>query len=207
MIMSDVGLELLKAGLALVVAAVSLCIANTFGQRLSRRWDEARRQRELDLVALSSFYRLYGEFFAIWKEWSVARPRAGEHRIRPKEDVAWSLLQRACEVEGGFEAILVKLSLERTTLKEPQRQMMARFRQAYQSLREAIREGKPLGWRASPGLGTASEQYQAFKRLAADFAQLLAGGSSGSPVGPDAAGRALMQTTEVKLRHSWWVWD
>jgi hypothetical protein len=202
--MNDVGLEFLKASLAMVVAAVSLFLGSVVGRYLNNQWDDVRRQREQDLAALDRFYGLYGEFFAVWKEWSTARPRTGEKYIQPPEAVAWSLLQRASAVEGGFEALLVKLSLERN-LDEPQLETLARFRQSYQSLRESIRTGQRLEWRGSPGQGDASAQYLAFKHLAADFAQLLADQRTGPPAKPGAAGATLEAATKVESRNSWWV--
>jgi hypothetical protein len=165
--------EVIKAVLAFGVAAASLLVGSSLGQRLTARWDDRKKRRELELAALSEFYRLYGDFFAVWKAWETYKPRPGRTFIRPEAGTAWQLLERACAVEGGFESLLVKVALEHD-LCDAQIVKLARFRQGHQSLREAIREDRRLDWRAQPGLGDASDKYSAFKLLATSFAALLA---------------------------------
>lgn len=42
--------------------------------RVTDRWDQVKRRREMDLAAAQDFQRFYGEFFSIWKAWNtVAR--------------------------------------------------------------------------------------------------------------------------------------
>ena len=72
----------------------------------------------------------------------------------------WSLLERACAAEGALESIFVKLSSERV-LSESDIEILGRFRQAYQQLRESIRDNKPIGW-----WGNNQTEYLSFKRLA-----------------------------------------
>jgi hypothetical protein len=48
-----------------LVAVVGLLGVWLVGDRLSARWDIYKRQRELDLQAAETFYRTYGEFFAV----------------------------------------------------------------------------------------------------------------------------------------------
>jgi hypothetical protein len=84
--------ELVKAGLAFLVAAASLLVGSSLGQRLTTRWEERKKRRELELTALSDFYRLYGEFFAVWKTWETFNPRTGATYIKPETDIPGSYL-------------------------------------------------------------------------------------------------------------------
>ncbi len=76
-------------------------------------------------------------------------------------------------VEGGFEALLVKLASERR-LTDEDKLMLGSFREGYQMLRERIRENRPLDWWSSDIHGGAGfRQYHAFKALAEYVAHLL----------------------------------
>jgi hypothetical protein len=157
--------------IALFTAVVGSVLAWLVGTEVSYVWDERRRRRESDLAALATFYRHYGEFFATWKLW-------GAHKRYPAKvgrpvDIQWRLLERAEEVEGGFESLLVKLASERC-LDERDRRMLGCFREAYQMLRERIREDQNLDWWASDiHAGDGFKQYRAFKALAEYVAFLL----------------------------------
>lgn len=156
--------------IALFTAVVGSLLAWVVGTQVSYVWDERRRRRESDLAALASFYQLYGEFFATWKLWS-SHKRFGATPA-PPDNLQWSLLERAEAVEGGFEALLVKLASERS-LSDDEKRMLGCFREAYQMLRERIRENKPLDWWATPSGGQGFEQYRAFKALTEYVAFLL----------------------------------
>jgi hypothetical protein len=150
--------------IALSTAVVGSILAWVVGTEVSYVWDERRRRRESDLAALATFYKLYGDFFATWKLWSSHKRYAAT--LAPPDHVQWSLLERAEVVEGGFEALLVKLASERS-LNEDDKRMLGSFREGYQMLRERIRENRPLDWWASPiHGGHGFEQYRAFKALA-----------------------------------------
>jgi hypothetical protein len=97
----------LKAIPALAVALVTLILGWRFGNRITDHWDEVKKRRELDMIAVTKFYQLYGEHFAIWKIWeTVKRGERKDYYTRPDENMAWSLLERASAVEGGFESLL-----------------------------------------------------------------------------------------------------
>ena len=55
------------------------------------------------------------------------------------------LLQRACDAEGNLESILVRLSCERSLGREDI-SSLARFRQLFQQLREAIHADEDIDW-------------------------------------------------------------
>lgn len=136
---------------AVVSVVLTACLAWFVGTRITYGWDEVKRQRESDLAALKLFYECYGKFFAAWKMWDVyLKASKPPTRSFPAADpTAWSLLRDAEVAEGGFESILVKLASEYAT-NERDRLLLASFRQGTQSLREAMRGGKALGWKAQP---------------------------------------------------------
>ena len=135
---------------ALVSVVTAALLAWLVGTRVSYLWDEVKRQRESDLAALEAFYDAYGGFFAAWKSWAVfnALPRR-EDSFPASDPMAWEILSRAGKAESGFESILVKLASEYAHTDDECR-LYAAFRQATQSLREAIRNGKNLEWKAQP---------------------------------------------------------
>jgi hypothetical protein len=160
-------------GIALFTVLFGSALAWIVGTQVSYRWDERRRQRESDLEALSTFYRLYGEFFATWKLWSSLN-RFSE-TVQAPSHIHWDLLERAAAIEGGFEALFVKLASERKLCEFDQR-MLGCLREAEQMLRESIRANKPLNLWASDTHDDGSvgfKQYAAFKALAEYLAFLL----------------------------------
>src|SRR5713226_7399393 len=104
--------------IVLFTALVGSALAWVVGAQVSYFWDDRRRKRDSDLTAMSSFYKLYGEFFATWKLWSSYK-RYGD-RVPTPEYMQWTLLERASAVEGGFEALFVKLASERDLSDEDQ---------------------------------------------------------------------------------------
>jgi len=170
---------------ALGTALIGAALAYGIGVRVTDRWDERKRRREADLAALAEFYRLYGDFFATWKLWNTHKRFA--QSVASPEHVQWSLLQRAADTEGGFEALLVKMVAERE-LEPPDIELLGCFREGYQTLRETIRKNKALGWWATeppsnsqpkPDYNpddprTGYQQYRAFKLIAQHFALQLA---------------------------------
>ncbi|TKK90424.1 hypothetical protein FDA94_05325 [Herbidospora galbida] len=122
----------------MVVALLTLCLGWFVGNRLTARWDERKKRRELDLVALGVFYEIYGQFFAIWKLWSNAP--AG---LSDDDDFRRELLDRAAETEGKLKSLLVRLASERS-LSDRDCTLLGCFRQAVQSLRASIQEKASL---------------------------------------------------------------
>ncbi len=183
----------MEATVAALVSVVATSLLAWFiGTRVSYGWDEVKRQRESDLAALQSFYRCYGAFFSAWKMWAVYLRNHSFEESPPQFPVndatAWNILREAEDAEGGFETILVKLASEYAGFKED-RLLLASFRQGAQSLREAIRDGRPLTWKAqphsprdrSPADGRQRlldyRKYRAFKALCEYVAIKLARGS------------------------------
>jgi hypothetical protein len=198
--------ETIKAVPNLIVAVLTLCLGWFVGNRLSARWDERKKRRELDLVALGVFYDIYGQFFAVWKLWSNA-PTA----LRDDDDFRRELVDRAAEIEGKLESLLVRLASERN-LSDRDCTLLSCFRQAVQSLRESIREKAHLRSKTiQPGdhrvisalwYGSDAPPYLAFKALAAFAADLLSK-SSNLNTKTQSAYSALKKITSSDLERTW----
>jgi hypothetical protein len=191
--------SLFKAAFGALIASA---LAWIIGTRITYYWDDLKRRRESDLAARNEFYRVYGEFFAAWKLWDTHKRFPS---IDVPEQVQWDLLCQAEEAEAGFEALLVKIASERH-LTDRDVKLLACFRQAYQSLREKIRQGKRLEWAANyPSPRAKYQEYETFKALAEYFANLLATDTARrwfrwrtpQPSSPEAIGRFLNATKVV----------
>jgi hypothetical protein len=189
--------QLTAALIGAVTAQVVTIVAGlAVGNRMSLRLDARKRQTELDLQALSSFYELYGEFFVHLKRWSTLR-RAKRGGVS-QEDERTSLLNDAYAAEGRMEALLVKIAAEQP-LRPHDRELLGSFRQAYQQIREAIRDDKELPWDRSD-----QPEYVAYKSLAAATTCLIA--RRWDPKADDATGKtidAVLDITDNKYASSW----
>ena len=152
----------------LIVAAATGVVAAIVGSWLAFYWNIRQKQRELDLSTAQSFHRLYGEFFAVWKLWNYFIRDVGEQELPGAS--RWELLKRATDAEARVEAILGILASQRT-LKPDVVADIGKFRQAFQSLRETIRDGQPLEWNES-----SDPHYLSFKELATSVAALIHSG-------------------------------
>ncbi|MFG1605235.1 hypothetical protein [Actinoplanes sp. NPDC049265] len=162
----DLGTELVKSALTLAVSGATLTFGWYAGSRITARWDQKKKRRELTLATTDAFYRSYGEFFAVWKEWS-ARRRAGVD-----ETARSQLLTRAATAEGAMEALLLKLAVERR-LTGNDVEVLGCFRQACQAVRESIRDNRAVGTSGGPWDSSDVPGYLVFKGLATRLAQIV----------------------------------
>ena len=125
----------------LLAPVVTLLTAWAIGHRLAARWSLWQKHREQTLAATSEFYRLYGEFFAVWKLWNNS---VRQSTAVGQDDRRWNLLERAAAAEASMETIMLKLASERI-LSEADLATLGRFRQAFQYLRDVIRQREELG--------------------------------------------------------------
>lgn len=177
--------EVVKALIAFVAVAV-------LGGSAATLFARHRYQRELDLSAAARFYDVYGTWFSTWKQWSaVMEPEEKERHRRGLPDVPLetdrpaaffknpenakalqkSLLKAAADCEGQFEALLVKISIERR-LTALELMRLARFREGYQRLRECIEDNVdlPFSIQKTPEERSA---YAAFKSGSVELAILV----------------------------------
>lgn len=197
--------ESIKALPSLGVALVTLTLGWLVGNRLTARWDERKKHRELDLLALGVFYDIYGQFFAIWKLWS-ATPTG----LPDAEEFRRGLLERAAEVEGRLESLLVRIATERK-LSDRDAILLGCFRQAVQGLRESISDSVQLRsrvFRVSDQMlvtwewaGSEAPPYVAFKALAAFVGELLT--KRHQAVESTAVSSAIRKITSNRLERMW----
>jgi hypothetical protein len=158
----NVGPILTMALPSLLVALLTVAAGWLVTHRLTYRWAIRQRRQESLLGATSQFYSAYGEFFTAWKLWNrldKSDPSFVEKR--------WQILQKAASAEASTESIILKIVTE-LPLSSVEVEDLGRFRQGFQSLREAIREDKPLDW-----LHSEAPPYVAFKRLSCRVAAML----------------------------------
>lgn len=188
-------LELIRATINLLTVITTLALGWFIGKRLTVHWNIRQKRRELRLSTANQFYQLYGEFFAVWKLWDFSKRKDMVHEI-PKT-TCWDLLKRACTAEAGVESILVKLASERV-LSKKDIDALGSFRQAYQSLRENIRDDKEFGWYYSE-----HPEYIAFKNLAEYVACMLSSDDEIKLPTAEHAGEALRQITSNRYETTW----
>jgi hypothetical protein len=157
-----------------VVASAAGLLATWFvGQRIATAWQIRQKRRELQLDAVGEFYRAYGEFYEIWKVWN--------YRLRERvPDPGGELFSRAAAMEGRVEAILVRIATERR-LSPRDVEQLGLLRQAFQELRQAMRDGRAIRWNYSE-----HPKYLELKRLAAYAASLSGDGHWPRPTAEEA---------------------
>jgi len=90
-----------------------------------------------------------------------------------KAEARDELLKAAAACEGQFEALLIKIAIERR-LRTSELDRMARFREGYQRLRECIEADVDLPFSIQHGSKERSA-YVAFKSSSVEFAGLVGG--------------------------------
>jgi hypothetical protein len=144
---------------------ITLLLGWIVGQRLTVYWNVKQKRKEMQMIAAEKFQGLYGEFFSVWKLWNYyirdIGPSAFPNASR------WELLNRVSIAESSMEALFVRLSTDKT-LNDSEIIILSRFRQAYQSLREAIRDNQALKWESSN-----QPEYIEFKTLAVKVAYII----------------------------------
>jgi hypothetical protein len=182
-------LEIMKIVGAPILAVL---LAGLIGNRLSAKWAWRQKRREQAQAAADQLFRLYGEFFAVWKlsNYELRQPVADAGK-------RFSLLERAAAAEGSMESLLVKIACERRLTSDEIRTLGC-FRQGYQRLRQMIRDGKPLKWNYSE-----HPEYLAFKRLSASVTRICTTIDEGDPPSTAAAREQLEAITSNEWENKW----
>lgn len=186
-----IGFEIIKA---LVGPVVAVGLAWLVGNRLSSEWALRQRRRENSLASVAEFYRLYGEFFALWKLCNYAF-RDADHET--DDATLWDLMRRAAALEANGEAILLRVATE-LTLTEDDIRTLGLFRQGVQLLRQSIVKQRILGWSSSE-----HREYQAFKGLSVGVAALATKVGTGTAPTVEIAQRQLREITHNKWSKEW----
>ena len=166
----NVILEIIKTALS----GVTMIFGWIAGQRIVAYWDMKKKRQDVDLALAAQFQHLYGDFKQISRLWrSVRYAGKRNEEVDFPEHFAADLLVKATAAEGSVEAIIIKLATERT-LTEKDIETLGLFRQAYQRLRESVRDGEDLNW-------THGEpEYHLYNDLAAQVCGLISGGNRSS---------------------------
>jgi hypothetical protein len=194
---SNVELEIIKTILSLFILGMTWLI----GQRVLAFWELRKKRKELDILTAVQFQQLYGEFTTVWRLWKVfhfnsLRENKDLNGIEfpPPEAFRWELLKRASAAEGGVESVLVKLSTERALTKD-EIKTLGLFRQAYQQLREAIRNNEPINWKADDA------EYILFKNLVSMTACIIYSSKQLKHPIPSKAQSQLSGITNIRSKH------
>ncbi len=174
-------------------AALAAVLAWLLGNRISAWWSVWQKRRESALAAATEFSRLYSEFFSIWKLWNYSL----HEDAKAPNDLRWELLTKAAAAEAGVEALLVRLTCE-ACLTAREVEIAGKFRQAYQQLREAIRDGSKLDWHRHD-----HPEYLAFKRLGAAFGILVSTLDRRGQPSERQASTVLAEITSNKWETMW----
>lgn len=188
--------ELLKASFNLAIALISLAFTWLIGHRLTTYWALRQKRKELALIAIERFYGHYGEFCAIWKLWNQALKELASTPDK-LEERRRSLLDRATAMEAGVEAMLLKVASEQL-LSVGEQAELGNLRQAFQVVRECIRDNHPIAYWSSE-----SSQYIEFKRLACAFGTILGSSRSRREPNPEEAATAFSEITSNKYEAPW----
>ena len=184
--------EAVKAVFSLLSALVVLALGWLIGNKLTYRWNVRQKKREFQLNAAQQFYVAYGEFFAVWKLWNRL-----DHDANGYEDRRWELHKRSAAAEAIIEGTLVKLCSELTLTSDDIR-YLARFRQAFQELRQSIRVDRHLLWPNSE-----NPAYVAFKSLALRISALLTSEWPSTPPSRELAIDQLLNISSNSWEGKW----
>ena len=186
-----IGFEIIKA---LIGPVVAVGLAWLVGNRLSSEWAIRQRRREHSLASVAEFYRLYGEFFALWKLCNYAF-RDSDHET--DDATLWELMRRAAALEANGEAILLRIASE-LTLSADDIRTLGLFRQGVQLLRQSIVKQRILGWSSSE-----HREYRAFKGLSVGVAALATKVGSQKAPAIETAQQQLREITHNKWSKEW----
>jgi|GEM_PF-1873981 len=196
---------LIKACIALAVLVFALFVASFLVRRLLAKRSLQQKQTAFDAANAREFQSAYMDFFAIWKLWDHyldhnenALPDHGEHEV--PHATRWELLARAYMAESTLESIFLKLACE-GLLEPDEMEILGRFRRAFQTLGEAIKNNKPLAWN-----DPEHTEYLAFKRLATSVSLLIDGDAS-APNAAASSADMLRQITSNRWERSWSLTD
>lgn len=139
--LSLLSIELFKAGLSAGLLYFSWCA----GQKIVSRWDLKKKTREIDVQISQQLHTLIGEWKAVWRTWKVLHGELSQAPATQCLEWRWRLLDRAAIAEGMVEAILLRTATARF-LQNHEIVTLGLFRQAFQQLRQSIRDQESLPW-------------------------------------------------------------
>lgn len=162
MTMDDMGFEVFKLFAGPLVTVGLAWIA---GNRISANWSHRQKHREYSLAVVAEFYRVYGDFFALWK---MCNYTFRDSKSDPTPEFIQGLLDRATALEARVEALLLRVASEVTLEKDDER-TLGLYRQGVQLLSQSIVKRRILGW-----ISSDHPEYKAFKVLSVAVGKLMA---------------------------------
>jgi len=178
-------------GIKTLMSALLLLLTWLVGQKIIARWDLIKKQRELDIAVARDFQKLYGEFKEVSRLWRIYSYKGDKPNITLPDSIAAELVQRAAAAEGGVEAIIMKLATERVLTADDIR-TLGLFRQAYQKLREAIRDSQKFEWTHN------TREYHLYNEMATKVARMVSAGDAKTQEDAAAAEETLRKITSVR---------
>ena len=168
---------IIEISTTLAVSIIILLLGWFVGKRIGFQWNLRQKQKEFDLVAAREFYELYGKFFSSWKLWNskfkdpwASKPYISKEEL--PENFRWEMFKNACNIESRMEALFVQVSgSKELTFKDIE--ILGKFRQAFQTIRETIRSNKRLAWDYH-----SHPEYLALKHLGVELGSILSGGKA-----------------------------
>lgn len=164
--------EIIGIFIKFLLSIISLFFIWFIGQRISYLWNIRQKQKELDLISAREFYDLYGKFFSLWKLWNssftdpwCSAPYMSLDEL--PEKFRWYSFEEACKIESRMEAIFVQVSGSKA-LKIRDVEVLGKFRQGFQQIRETIRSNDRLAWDSA-----THPEYLAFKHLGTEVGEIL----------------------------------
>jgi hypothetical protein len=148
---------------------------------------------------LNEFYGLYGEFISLRRLWNRHKKQASQGSPQSSNQ---TFLEKAADIEARMEGLLVKLAAERKLSCGPEAENdidnLGLLRQAFQSLRERIRDDEAMEWGRSD-----HPQYVAFKSLSSKLATMLLSNTDDErPSAADAVSQ-IMGITDNRHEARW----
>src|SRR5579885_570219 len=95
-------LELVKAVLTALFLTAGALLTTLY-------WSGWQKRREQQLATAAEFYKCYGDFYSMWKQWNFIADE--ECRLTEEEkQTRKELLRKSSESEGKLEAILLRVA-------------------------------------------------------------------------------------------------
>lgn len=185
-------LELFKAGLTLLVTALTLAATWWIGNGISARWNLRQKRNELNSAAAGAFHSMYGEFKEVVRIWRLAK-RKLDVPVSVPDGERWTLLVRACAIESKSEALVLRLTTERK-LSPKESTSLGLFRQAIQTLRESIRDDIDCP------IGSRRAEYKLLNELAPEVAQIASAEVPKKPLTSEEAKAQLSAVANVTVQ-------
>jgi len=191
--------EFIKAIPGALITAIGALLALWVGKRVSHFWAVRQKQRELELTVLNEFYGLYGEFISLRRLWNRHKEQTSKGSSTPGNQ---TFLEKAADIEARMEGLLVKLAAERKLSSIPPNENdidnLGLLRQAFQSLREKIRDDEVMEWGRSD-----HPQYVAFKSLSSKLATILLSDRNDERPSADDAVNQIKGITDNRHEKRW----